>query len=74
MSCAWGGMLTNQLAYDIIDNMSNELSIRVRVKPDAQDERVLNQLIDSYLSACNHVSEVACSKQVINNRDLHDNI
>ena len=54
--------------------MSNELSIRVRVKPDAQDERVLNQLIDSYLSACNHVSKVACSKQVINNRDLHDNI
>lgn len=47
-------MLTNQLAYDIIDGMSNELSIRVRVKPVAQDERVLNQLIDSYLSACNH--------------------
>lgn len=65
-------MLTNQLVYDIIDNMSNELSIRVRVKPDAQDECVLNQLIDSYLSACNHVSDVACSKQVINNRDLHD--
>ena len=58
--------------YDIIDGMSNELSIRVRVKPVAQDERVLNQLIDSYLSACNHVSDVACSKQVINNRDLHD--
>ena len=66
--------MINQLAYDIIDNMSNELSIRVRVKPDARDERVLNQLIDSYLSACNHVSKVACSKQVINNRDLHDNI
>ena len=66
--------MTNQLAYDIIDNMSNELSIRVRVEPDARDERVLNQLIDSYLSACNHVSKVACSKQVINNRDLHDNI
>lgn len=63
-------MLTNQLV--IIDGMSNELSIRVRVKPVAQDERVLNQLIDSYLSACNHVSDVACSKQVINNRDLHD--
>ena len=47
-------MLINQLVYDIIDGMSNELSIRVRVKPVAQDERVLNQLIDSYLSACNH--------------------
>lgn len=65
-------MLTNQLVYDIIDGMSDELSIRVRVKPGAQGERVLNRLIDSYLSACNHVSDVACSKQVINNRDLHD--
>ena len=65
-------MLTRVLTCDIIGNMSNELSIRVRVKPVAQDERVLNQLIDSYLSACNHVSDVACRKQVINNRDLHD--